>query len=154
MEEQFVPYELALKLKELGFDEKCLGFYYQAIETEWFDFRSGGNVIFNEGNPIILNYSGKIGLERDEIYLCKAPLWQQAFDWFREEKELLNHSTTHLQDIGEDGSLVESYGYRIMYNKDGYKCDVWEKLARFDTYEEARLACLEKLIEIVENKVS
>ena len=28
MEEQFVTYEIALKLKELGFDEKCLVWYY------------------------------------------------------------------------------------------------------------------------------
>jgi hypothetical protein len=27
MESLFVPYEIALALKELGFDEKCLGYY-------------------------------------------------------------------------------------------------------------------------------
>ena len=34
-----------------------------------------------------------------------------------------------------------------MFNKDGWKCDVWEELI-FDTHEEAELACLAKLIEI------
>ena len=28
MEEEFVPYELALKLKELEFDEECLASYH------------------------------------------------------------------------------------------------------------------------------
>lgn len=28
MKEQFVTYEIALKLKELGFDEKCVASYY------------------------------------------------------------------------------------------------------------------------------
>ena len=27
MEKEFVPYELAVKLKELGFDEECFGYY-------------------------------------------------------------------------------------------------------------------------------
>jgi hypothetical protein len=27
MEKEFVPYELALKLKKLGFDEPCFGLY-------------------------------------------------------------------------------------------------------------------------------
>ena len=28
MEEQFVTYEIALKLKELGFNEECFGYYH------------------------------------------------------------------------------------------------------------------------------
>ena len=32
MKEQFVPYELAAKLKELGFDEACLAFYIKIGE--------------------------------------------------------------------------------------------------------------------------
>lgn len=32
MKEQFVTYEIALKLKELGFDEKC--FYYFNVKLE------------------------------------------------------------------------------------------------------------------------
>ena len=27
MEKEFVPYELALRMKELGFDEPCFGYY-------------------------------------------------------------------------------------------------------------------------------
>ena len=28
MENEFIPYEQALALKELGFDEPCIGYYY------------------------------------------------------------------------------------------------------------------------------
>ena len=28
MKEQFVTYEIALKLKELGFDEPCIAYYF------------------------------------------------------------------------------------------------------------------------------
>lgn len=57
MREQFVPYELALKLKELGFNEDYLGV--------WMKDRS----LVIKGEQLY-----------DDI---KAPLWQQVFDWFR-----------------------------------------------------------------------
>lgn len=34
MKDQFVTYELALQLKELGFKEKCLGYYVEE-EDAW-----------------------------------------------------------------------------------------------------------------------
>ena len=34
MKKQFVSYEIALALKELGFDEECIGFYYNENNFE------------------------------------------------------------------------------------------------------------------------
>lgn len=130
MEEQFIPYELALKLKELGFNRLCLA-----------HFDGGGFRMFPVYDPLRNE-------EIKEPWFCTTPLWQQAFDWFREKYELLNHLTTHLDAFGGDGALEESYGYRIMINKDGWKCSVWEKLSNYDSYQESRQACLEQLIEI------
>lgn len=125
MKTQFVPQEIALELKELGFDKPCCAYYDGA-----------GYVMIKEMGHCVIS----------------APTFAQAFRFFREKYELLNHLTTHLNPYGEDGALEESYGYRIMFNKDGWKCNVWEELSFFDTYEEAELACLVKLIEIVKNK--
>jgi len=59
MEKEFVPYELAVKLKELGFDEPCLAIYHlMDKEIDFVDQTCQGT---------------KWAL---------APLWQQAFDWF------------------------------------------------------------------------
>jgi hypothetical protein len=80
-----------------------------------------------------------------------APIFSQAFRFFKEKYELLSHPTTHLNPYGEDGALEESYGYRIMKNKDGYKCEVWEQLSSYDSSKEAELELLKKLIEIVKN---
>ena len=55
MKNQFVPYELAVKLKELGFDEECFG--------SWTD-----DGLFCHG------YSRYNMLKH-----CVSPLWQQAF---------------------------------------------------------------------------
>lgn len=134
MQELFVGCEQAQKLESLGFDRKCFG---------WYNY--GTLVMFGE-DSLLDGYAGEVH-ERP-----LAPIYQQAFDWFRDEKDLLNHLTTHLNAWGEDGALETSYGYRIMIDKDGWKCDVWEQLSRYETYEEARQALLNKLIEIVENE--
>ena len=68
MEKEFIPYELALQLKGLGYNEISL-FCYDTV---------------NEGNPslshcphLLLNNQLE-GFENEPI---SAPLWQQAFDW-------------------------------------------------------------------------
>jgi hypothetical protein len=114
MNTEFVPYEQALALKELGFNEPCLGYY---IELR---------------NPVegLL----KIGLDNDYL---QAPLCQQAFRWFRENHDLYINVTRY-NDEGEDKFL--------------YYIDSGDVEEEFSTYEEAELACLNKLIEIVKQK--
>lgn len=107
MEKEFVPYELAVKLKELGFDKDCLGVYYN----------KDGNVRFN------------LGTEKGD-----APLWQQAFDWFR-DKGL--HSWIYKSNI-------YSFHYTIL--KDGRYAKNGSDTIH---YQEARQACLKKLIELI-----
>jgi hypothetical protein len=59
MNKEFVSYEMALALKQLGFDEPCLRYY---------------------------DYFSK--LVESGVYECKAPLYQQVFTWFREKYDL------------------------------------------------------------------
>jgi hypothetical protein len=63
MDKEFVTYEQALALKELGFDEECCGGYKKSFPYD------------NEWKFYI-----------DDIY-CQitAPLKQQVFRWFREK---------------------------------------------------------------------
>jgi hypothetical protein len=70
MKEQFVNYEIALELKELGFNEPCLGYYYDKKLDHFALFGViEGKIITNKNNNVIL-----------------APLWQQVIDWLREKK--------------------------------------------------------------------
>ena len=127
MESLFCPYELALELKELGFDEISL-FYYDAAY---------------EGNPLshcphLLLNSQLEGFENEPI---SAPLWQQAFRFFREKYGLHYIICKNIQ--------MDGYGYRevilIPYMEENEN-------TIFKTYEEAEVECLVKLIEIAKEQ--
>ena len=109
MKNEFIPYEEALALKELGFDEPCFGFWSKIHGL------------------FITTTSGKLNENAGEAL---APLYQQAFRWFREK-----------------------YGWT---NPTRQLIFILDKTAQTDnpmSYEEAELDCLRKLIEIVkENK--
>lgn len=66
MEELFVSYKLAVELKELGFDEPCLGFW------------------INDDEALIIEESKKSISE----HTSQAPTYQQAIDWFQEEYDI------------------------------------------------------------------
>lgn len=122
IENQFVPYELAVKLKELGFDEECLG--------SWGE---------KDGNYIVVSDCEWSCMGYDENYTeIDAPLWQQAFDWFRVSHKMPNW-------VAES---TKEYWYKIVDGDYWFGSEVKDKY----TYEEARLACLEKLIELVSNR--
>ena len=121
MEKEFVPYELAVKMKELGFDKDC--FKVKVLGKEQYDYTQSDYADFPE--------------QREKEVLI--PLWQQAFDWFRETKNLF--------------SIVNWYRVNGNPNREFlFYIDVFEVGSetknKFETYELARIACLEKLIEI------
>ena len=111
----FIPHEPALELKELGFDEPCL--------KNW-----------DSGLLIVCDYATHL----------KAPLYQQAFRWFREKHDL--HSC--VAPVYEDEtSKVIVYWFWIQ----GFDSFEDEDI-NYKTPEEAELACLIKLIEIAKTK--
>jgi hypothetical protein len=106
MKNEFIPYEQALALKCLGFDEPCLAAYLQA--GRFLDISE----YVNRGDYRIL-----------------APLYQQAFRWFREK-----HGLRHFIEF-DDGHYNP-----VVQSSLVYYCD---------TYEEAELACLNRLIILI-----
>ena len=120
MKNEFVIYEQALALKELGFDEPCFSFY---IDVDNFLYT----------NQKWLNYN----LNDKRI---SAPLYQQAFRWFREKHNLVfNFISYNIVKPGE-------YHWSITWNDEAKASGIVK------TYEEAEQACLDKLIEIVNDK--
>lgn len=71
MKEQFCTYEIASKLKELGFDEPCLAFY----DEQYDDFLTELSIL-----------GGPKGCKNSDKWLINptnfaAPLWQQVIDF-------------------------------------------------------------------------
>ena len=127
MKNEFTPYDRALKLKELGFDEPCFGYYYTLNGKDW---KFADNHKYHEIDDQLV-----IG----DNFTLLAPLFQQAFRWFREKYGLAG-----LIEIG-----TQEYSFFVFDEKtDSRKVTS----SMNGTYEEAELACLDKLIEIVESK--
>ena len=130
MEKEFVPYEQALALKELGFDEPCFGFYNNADGNVW--------IKHTVDESIKSIYTGDF----------EAPLYQQAFRWFREKYKLYPEIGLHDREDEKTWRLTISIlgYYELAYNQNVGKEPYYK------TYEETESACLIKLIEIVKTK--
>lgn len=123
MEKEFIPYEQALALKELGFNEPRFFNYYKKVD---------GKLVQSTQN----DYSFRAGV----------PLYQQAFRWFREKHGLYSH-------VRESYSFDNTLEFVSQINGSYVNHGIADKpVNRFDTYEEAELECLKKLIEIVKTK--
>ena len=127
---EFIPYEQALALKELGFDEPCFVYWvYDNVEITFSTShnRSGWSMIGFKNNQM----TKKAGL-------CTAPTYSQAFRWFREKYNLKSWIREH---------TVDTFIYEIRPHKltDYREGEVYV----YETHENTELACLKKLIEIV-----
>jgi len=122
MNREFVPYEEAIALKELGFDEECLGWSLP------------------ENKDMVISFCDKYS-KQSKNKKIQRPLYQQAFRWFR-EKGIYGDLTTDLSDNLEDRVFV-------YYIYSGTGCYFVDRSEEYETYEIAELACLKELIEIV-----
>jgi hypothetical protein len=153
IEKEFVPYEQALALKQLGFNEPCFGYYI------------GGRLFIT--SDTVYNST--------EIRVCIAPIFSQVFRWFRDNhdihvqirKENYFHESKYEyfhfdiskgeeDDITKQSVLLDSIldectqdipGNHL--NDEKYSKLIFEKRFAFKTYEEIEIECLNKLIEII-----
>jgi len=141
MEKEFVSYELSLALKEIGYQSpKPIG-GYRGGAVFYYD---KGSELFYDGLPM---YSSSY--HEGQII---APLYQQAFRWFREKYNLMfqifylrngNHAVIIHKTTPEYMDLVDQ-----LRLSSGCVAEVPDCYS----YEEAELECLKKLIEIVKEK--
>ena len=128
MGKEFIPYEQALALKELGFDEPCLAFFWNT-----------GKFYTTAEYPHSIETHKQNQLGDYNYDSTSAPLYQQAFRWFREKH---NIDSYHIEPTNNMfGNFYGVLGLRTATFNGGFK-----------TYEEAELACLKKLIEILKQK--
>lgn len=138
METEFVTYQQALKLRELGFDEPSFGYFvdgelrgvnlgmkeFGGIEPYYqrFGFHTLNNHHINNPNKVVVT----------------TPLKQQVFRWFRERG--------YYGEIFVDDD--KTFGYYITNFVPLGR--VSQPIKRgFISYEEAEGECIDKLIELI-----
>lgn len=151
MKNQFCSYEIALKLKELGFDEKCMASYYtydiKNFSKGKYDYRGKFEFDYSTEDQYIVN--------SNETYYVSAPLWQQVIDWFRDEHDIV----IEIARQKYFDTYANSYAYEVV-------CKVYKNRELdgsvvirdnknshiFYFYEEAREQAILKCIELLKNK--
>ena len=84
MKREFVPYEQALELKELGCNERCFGYYV-------------GNELITSINDIF---------NSTDILIIPAPLYQQAFRWFDENTDFQGFVIDSIKECHFDWKII------------------------------------------------
>lgn len=125
MKELFIPYAEALEMKQLGFNEPCFGF-----------FGDDGKLYFDN---IVSNFEDGLNPE-----YCSVPIYSQAFKWFRDMgfgiMDKLFYSSKDLPNITYAKDIIRWSNGKVY------------KMERKNTYEQAELECLKKLILIVKEQ--
>ena len=131
IEKEFVPYDLALELKELGFDEPCFGFYGLSRD----DYKTIRLSIFQNLKTDYLPDVHHLDVT------CDAPLFHQTLRFFR-EKYMLSGEIYIFKNIW-NFDIEDINNSMQLYTSD---------IICYNSYEEAELECLVKLIDIVKKQ--
>ena len=130
MEENFVIYEQALALKELGFDEPCFGFFthegkirgYTNWDKKLNDLQSVKNSSITLGNK-----------------WCTSPLKQQVFRWFTSRYNLASYCLQTNLDGRSYYSIKKLETDDVIKSYSGFE----------DSYEKAENECINILIQYI-----
>jgi hypothetical protein len=122
MEKEFISYEQALILKELGFNEPCFGWW------------------FVDEKMLFIEKSKKSTSDN----ILQAPLKQQVFEWFRNVHNY--HVSIRKRYFQTDGRIEYNY---FIYPPNSNEHLEHNLLDEYDTWEEAESACIDDLIKLV-----
>ena len=148
IQSQFCSYEIALKLKELGFDEECFCTYHNAELSRNPSHKIDATPI--QGKPYVWKNS-----KVHNSIVC-VPLWQQVIDWFLVKYNIWINIDTSLIKFYKDEELQPSKFQFIIENLENRDADYMfhsadEELFYFD-YKYAREQAILKIIELCQNK--
>lgn len=138
--EDFVNFSIAKKLKEKGFREPCLGWYYP-FEVCGFDYKT--SIVFNNSAYRGSNYKDMLVSHKDEKYI-DAPTISQVLKWLREKKnyhiEFVGNACGYLfiiSDVPSEGG-TDRYCSDYSGPNDG---GTWDK------YEDCAIASIEYILD-------
>ena len=126
MKEQFVPYDLALKLKEKGFDADCLAGYL--LNKDGITSLIGCGALRYDTDGFVNPYSE----------ILPAPLYQQVIDWFRTEHKYSIEIYNYHESFGYIWMVKKMEGIYSSQSADAESTDKVEyEIARLESIKEA-----------------
>lgn len=147
MNEDFVPFELAVKLKDKGFKEKCLAYY---------DVEDNVGLLYNTQytNEVLpcqytdLLQCHNIGeaesLIDDSGFCIDAPTISQVLKWLREEKKIyiviaVNPTLSTKDKI--------AYYYQVYSNSNGVTSDYYESEECYAQWEDCAIDSIKYVLD-------
>jgi len=135
MKNKLVPYDIAKKLKDLGFNEECLAYH----------LKNGGLVAVTQNKPYFVT-EVNTNFDNED---CTAPFWEDVIKWFEEKHQLVivvvpytaKYRTYKIYRLTEIVEIVCLFGRDV--NLDG------DKSRRYDDNYTARKDAILKAIEII-----
>ena len=124
MKDQFVPYDIALKLKELGFNDECFGYYIECEKWIPASYSMEG-VEYPSNNDLILDW-------------VTSPLYQQVFQFLRD-----NFNFSGNIDCCDNLST---------WNIKSSKLDKGIYSNKVQSYNDAQNECIQEIIKLIENE--
>ena len=133
MNKEFVTYEQALALKELGFDESCIAWFAETKEIQI------ALDVYKKWTKKPCNNSNIVSVFNTDC--ITAPLKSQVFRWFREKYGMLG-----VVNVAPQG----------FYYYDINKIDKYKEINQdvdFDSFEEAEDECINHIIKLIKKIV-
>jgi len=131
MEKEFVPYEIALKLEEIGFKEVCIAYWLK------------------QGKKPQINYR-LVDIEFAKTFdnITISPTWSQAFEYFSDKYRLYAETPMYVIQSGKHDGC---YAFKaIIKDTESYKEYIKFKKDEFPTKLKARMECIKQLMESTE----
>lgn len=125
-----VTKDIAKKLKEIGYNEEC-----------YFELNEENKVVIEIDimeDSSIIDVTDLIPYKNDYYCTQSVPTWTEVLEWFR-KRNLVGLVTHRYRSKNDNG-----FSFEIL--------DIETEIFVYETYEEAREALIEKLIEIYTNE--
>lgn len=118
----FVSHDIAVQLKEIGFDDLCIAYFNSTSTVPEYPYRYVKD--YNKNSTESKNF-------------ITAPTYEQVFKWFRDKNYL--------------SSVVSNFGSFYGYIEHTREAEAFATDKDYSSYEEAREQLILKLIDIYKN---
>ena len=129
MNKDFANYELAVKLKEKGFNEPCYGYYHRDGGDNSFEVCGNGDCDF---------------LNSKNQYRVAAPTISQVLKWLRKEKKI--YIVIEVNPTFSTKDKI-AYYYQIYFNSTGDGSDYYESEQLYAQWEECAINSIKYVLD-------